>query len=61
MKNKLIVIGWLGAKKCFLNVTKEEALRRYKEANPHETHFCIEEHEFEDEFGAYDISTDNTY
>lgn len=63
MKNKLIVIGYIGIKKCYLNVTWDKAVNR----------FCKDEGitlekfyqsdlltnteivEFEDEFGAYDI------
>lgn len=59
MTNKLIVIGWLGDMKAYLNVTKEKALTRYAkidditlaEAETHIRH----EFEFEDEFNAYDV------
>ena len=68
MKNKLIVIGWLGHKRCYLNVSRNEAVRRYVEQEMHgwETTAEIaqmrqttaesmtEEFEFDDEFSAYD-------
>ncbi|MEQ1950961.1 hypothetical protein [Mesorhizobium sp. CN2-181] len=62
MKNKLIVIGWLGVKQCYLNVSREEAIRRYVEkkdsSSVDETYLkqfdLIEEFEFGDEFSAYD-------
>lgn len=69
MSNKLIAIGYLGVKTCYLNVPKEEAIRRYVEAEMHgfETSAeiaqmrqetaasLVEEFEFEDEFSAYDV------
>ena len=60
--NTLIVRGWLGCKKCYLNISREEAIERYKrDDGTSEEEFSaieedIEEFQFEDEFGAYDVS-----
>jgi prefoldin subunit 5 len=60
MKNKLIVIGWLGMKRCYLNISREEAIERYKkdeeilEEEWVEIEEDIKEFQFEDEFYAYD-------
>lgn len=73
MKNKLVVVGWLGVKKCYLNVPREEAIDRYvkSELAGYETPEQIqkmrkdvaamwtEEFEFDDEFSAYDAWADN--
>lgn len=54
--NKIIVIGYLGIKRCYLNITKEEALKRYIDENGHDFEVeDIEEFEFKDEFSVYDI------
>jgi hypothetical protein len=59
MKNRLIVIGWLGIKTCYLNVDREEAIRRWCKQegisviNEFE-HRLLQQFEFDDEFGAYD-------
>lgn len=58
--NKIISIGWTGIKRCYLNVPKEEAIRRYCESDgisidKFDEHDSIEEFEFIDEFGAYSI------
>ena len=56
--NTLIVIGWLGARKAYLNLSEEEALKRYcaaegcTEAEAKEAGFF--KFEFEDEFNVYD-------
>jgi hypothetical protein len=57
MANCLIAIGWLGIKRVYLNLTREEALARYRasEGESCETDPQIEEIEFEDEFWAYDV------
>ncbi|RUX60132.1 hypothetical protein [Mesorhizobium sp. M7A.F.Ca.CA.002.12.1.1] len=60
--NKLVVIGWLGIKTCYLNLSREDAIKRYKQDNPDSLFEeealkrpdLIQEFEFEDEFGAYD-------
>lgn len=61
MKNTLISIGHLGIKKCFLNISEEEAIKRYCELD----NITIEQFEdygisiytieFDDTFGAYDV------
>ena len=56
--NKLIVIGWIGVKRCYLNISREEAIRRYEAAegcSGIESTELIDEFEFEDEFGAYEV------
>lgn len=53
MKNKIVSIGYLGFKRCYLNVSKEEAIRRYIEAEG-ELQGDVEEFEFVDEFYSYD-------
>lgn len=66
MKNKLISIGWLGIKRCYLNVSREEAIKRYVEEAENsilddiDEHYLvrndlIEEFDFDDEFSAYDV------
>ncbi len=56
MKNKLIVIGYLGCKECYLNIPMEEAIRRYiDEGNEEPDEYHIDEYEFDDQFGAYEI------
>lgn len=59
--NRIIAIGWLGSMQCYLNVSREEALRRYLVDNPIEVEYTktqkdfIREFEFEDEFWAYSV------
>lgn len=59
MKNKVISIGWLGLKRCYLNIEKDEAIRRYCESEHINANDFDEDSidiiEFEDEFGAYSI------
>lgn len=57
-KNKLTIIGWLGARVAFLNLTKEEAINRYRNlSSPPDTSDdfldVIEEFCFDDEFNTY--------
>jgi len=59
--NKLIVIGWMGNKIAFLNVSREEAIKRAKEDhdyteldNPEFLKHHVYEFEFNDVFGSYD-------
>lgn len=57
--NKLITIGWLGNKTAYLNVSKEDAIKRYLEDNPgYEDEIAtpdfVSEFDFTDEFGVYD-------
>ena len=63
-KNKIIVIGYLGGKTCYLNVKKDEAIRRYlldtengytvETANELDESGLVKEIEFRDEFCVYD-------
>lgn len=62
--NKLITIGFLGMQTCYLNITKEEAIRRYAveqqedladEAAVNRAGYRILEFEFNDSFEAYDV------
>lgn len=59
--NKVIVIGFIGSKHCYLNVEKEETIKRYCEVNKmhieefNEEEFNLEIIEFDDVFMVYDI------
>lgn len=59
MKNKLIAIGWMGCITCYLNVPREEAIRRYLAENLIDGKDLVEnyihEFEFDDMFGAYSV------
>lgn len=69
-KNRLVVIGWLGVKRCYLNMTTEEAVERHLAYEARSGYDSIEElrerfdpslvteFEFDDQFGAYDAYTD---
>lgn len=63
MKNKLTVIGYLGDKSAYLNLSKEEAIRRFLDSNLNfqdcveedvEKYYNVEEFYFDDEFCVYD-------
>lgn len=58
MKNKLIVIGYIGSKTCFLNMPKEEAIKLYNEINRDVNLTAddveVTEFEFDNIFDAYD-------
>ena len=61
MKNKLIVIGYLGIRKCYLNISIEEAITRYCESESMTRHefdedsgLNLQSFDFDDEFDAYD-------
>mgnify|MGYP001578128023 CR=1 FL=1 len=61
-KNKLIIIGYIGIKRCYLNISDREAIQKYiKEEEISETelelsdNITIEHLDFDDEFCAYDI------
>lgn len=62
--NKLISIGWLGVLKCYLNVDKDEAIKRYCESQKisieefEDSNYNVEEFEFTDTFDAYDVWED---
>lgn len=58
--NTLIVIGWTGIQRAYLNVPRDEAIRRYRasEDQPEDVWDkaslgYIEEFTFKDEFGTY--------
>jgi hypothetical protein len=58
MKNKLVAIGYMGCKSVYLNIDKEEAIKRYcasEDIIVEQFEEPIREFEFEDEFGAYDV------
>ena len=62
MKNKIIIIGGIGSKKCYLNISKKEAIERYKESEKEfDDEYLnkkineLEELEFDDEFVVYNI------
>ena len=62
MNNKIISIGWMGYKRCYLNITVDEAIKRYCESENIEItedytvdDLNIDIIEFDDEFGAYTI------
>lgn len=62
MKNKLVVIGYLGGKTCYLNMPREEAIKLYNEANSEansnistdDPDIRVTEFEFDNVFAAYD-------
>lgn len=63
MKNKLTVIGYLGDKNAYLNLSKEEAIQRFMQDNLRdedcnkeyvEKYGNVEEFYFDDEFCVYD-------
>ncbi|GJE78050.1 hypothetical protein [Methylorubrum suomiense] len=53
--NRLVVIGWAGVMRAYLNVPREEAITRYvqDEGEPPAAD-QIKEFEFTDSFGVYD-------
>lgn len=56
--NKMVVVGGMGSWICFLNIEKEEAIRRYKEyyGLPEDSlKYTSHEFEFGDSFWAYDV------
>lgn len=61
MKNKIISIGYLGLKRCYLNIEQKEAIERYCKSERltlqqlEEGDISIDIIEFDDEFGAYSI------
>lgn len=60
-ENKIISIGHIGLKRCYLNVEQKEAIRRYCKSQGltlqqfKEYDISIDIIEFDDEFGAYSI------
>jgi hypothetical protein len=57
VKNRLVVIGYSGSKRAYLNVSRSEAIRRYlasEEFPPSDD--MIQEFEFVDEFWVHSAS-----
>lgn len=57
---RLIAIGYTGDRRCYLNVSREEAVRRYEESEGRPItdptiHDTIQEFEFVDEFRTYEV------
>lgn len=67
MKNTLHVIGWLGVRRAYLNVSLDEAKERYRESEGFDGVFsdeaqpndgfavAVDTFQFDDEFGTYDV------
>lgn len=61
--NTLIVIGYTGNKRCYVNVPRDEAIRRYCErestiyspVTPEDIIQRVDEYVFDDELEAYDV------
>ena len=65
-KNKIISIGFLGGQKCYLNISREDAVKRYAESEGSTidevlSGYTVKEFEFEDEFSAYDVGEEGDY
>jgi hypothetical protein len=62
--NRLIYIGYTGMMKCYLNISKDDAIERYiRENNISREDFDeyaikIDYFDFDDEFCAYDVWSD---
>lgn len=56
-KNKIIAFGYVGNMRVYLNVSREEAERRFKVEFPQDQDWLkkCREFEFDDEFEVYDI------
>ena len=62
MSNRIITIGYIGLKKCYLNINEEDAIKKYcvseqitKENFDNNVDISIDSIEFENEFECYDI------
>jgi hypothetical protein len=59
--NKIITIGYLGIQRCYLNISEEEAIKRYCDQDSITREefdgmgYRIQTINFEDEFECYDI------
>jgi len=59
--NKLVVIGYMSSKKCYLNISKEDAVEKYckseeiTEKEFEDMNLILDEIEFDDVFSAYDV------
>jgi hypothetical protein len=56
VKNLLVLVGELGARRAYLNVNRDEALKRYCVENNDlaRDKVMVQEFYFDDEFGTYD-------
>lgn len=55
--NTIIAIGFMGNKRCYLNVAEDEAIKRYREEFGYDD-YTVETISFEDSFIVYDIWVD---
>ena len=55
-QNHIVLVGGIGQKRAYLNVTREEAVRRYREEDREGLFSAsdVVEFDFEDEFWVYD-------
>ena len=61
-KNNLVVIGWLGCRTAYINVSREEAIARFRKSEGMDDDQVLEdrlidEFIFDDELWAYDVSS----
>jgi hypothetical protein len=55
-KHRLVSIGWLGSKTVYLDLTREEAIKRFQEdVGEDVTDMPIKEVEFDRYFYAYEV------
>jgi len=56
---KLVAIGYIGMKSVYINMSQEDAIKRYDLENPNLTvekeDLAVDEYEVKDSFSAYDI------
>lgn len=55
MSNTIYAIGFMSGMYCYLNVSQEEAEKRYRKENPDTEDYTIMKITFEDEFESYSI------
>ena len=59
--NKLVVIGYIGIKRCYLNIDEKDAISRYIQSEGISEKLFVDNDiqvdviEFDDEFGAYAV------
>lgn len=58
-KHLMICIGYIGIKKCYIDVTIEEAKKRYIETTGEEEEERFDIFGFDDEFDAYEVWSRN--
>lgn len=54
MKHTLVTIGYLGSRRAYLDLSKEEAFNRYLKAEGEVPPHSVRSFEFDDEFEVYD-------